>query len=56
MLTLAFRAQKIGRKKVLQINGLNEDYRPVTGNASRCPSIGAAVEFSPRASIGPARD
>jgi len=56
MLTPGFRAQKTSRKKALQINGLHEYFRLVTGAPWRRASIGAAVEFSPRANTGLARD
>jgi hypothetical protein len=56
LLTPAFRAQKTSRKNALQINGLDEYFSVVTGSRQRRARIGAAVEFSPRANTGPARD
>jgi hypothetical protein len=47
-------AQGFSRKKPLQIKELHENYRPMTGAMPFRASIGAAVEFWTRASIGPA--
>jgi hypothetical protein len=56
MLAPAWIASKVNSENPLQIKDLHHRDAFVTAHLPRQPLIGAAVEFSPRAGIGFARD